>query len=414
MVFLYLGGRTNVLVDKFFRLSHTEYWLLHRWLGRLAAAEGIIHGALEFERSHFYPSAIHISLLVSLSTLALLSIIYIRRAIYELFLQAHLTLSIAVLALVWLHIHPLDVFLLSCLTSSASLFLAQKVLWVIFTVRRNHGSHSLSRLDIRRFPRSGLHQPVLQIRIDVKKSWVARPREYIYLILPRLRSMGLGVLESHPFMIAWTIEDEETQLRTVVLLVQVCKGFTQRLQFANPLGSTIIDGPYGGHEVDTLVKYDKILLLSSGIGIAAQLESARYLILAHDKKTARIRRLTILWRLDTTDDFQWAEEFLLQLHDMAESRNILNIHLFHPGGNEYKIEARRENIFSRAGSVDIPWILNKEWGVEAGNMLVSVCGTPDFELQARQAVRRSPYRIDFQASDFQPSDFYREQYPVLV
>jgi predicted ferric reductase len=212
-------------------------------------------------------------------------------------------MSIAVLVLVWRHIRRLDAFLLSCLTISASLFLAQKVIWVIMAVRRNRSSGTVPRLDIRRFPRSGLHQPVIQIRFDIKTPWVAKPGHYIYLTLPRLRSLGLGALESHPFMISWTLEDVQTQVKTVILLIQVGRGFTHRLQFANPLGSVIIDGPYGGHEVDTMIRYDKVLLLSSGIGIAAHLEYARYLILAHNTKKARVRRLTVVWKLDTLSRF---------------------------------------------------------------------------------------------------------------
>jgi hypothetical protein len=61
MVFLYLGGRTNIAVDKLFRLSHTEYWLLHRWLGRIAAVEGIVHGGIQFAHSQSLPSALQIS-----------------------------------------------------------------------------------------------------------------------------------------------------------------------------------------------------------------------------------------------------------------------------------------------------------------------------------------------------------------
>lgn len=315
MMFLYLGGRTNIAADKLFRLSHTEYWLLHRWLGRIAAAEGMIHGAMQVSRSRSLPSVIQISvrlkiftikhvmadskqLLASLSLLALLSVLHVRRAIYELFLQTHLALSIAVLILVWLHLRRLDAFLLSCLTVAASLFLAQKVLWVILIVRRNYGTKSVSQMTVHRFPRSGLHQPVIQVRIDVKQPWRVKPGQYIYLTLPRLRSLGLGMLESHPFMISWTIEDKQTRVKSIVLLAQVRRGFTQRLQFANPLSSKIIDGPYGGKEIDILARYDTILLMSSGIGIAAHLEAARFLLLAHNKQTARIRRLTILWKLE--------------------------------------------------------------------------------------------------------------------
>jgi hypothetical protein len=61
MIFLYVGGRTNLFVDKIFRLSHTEYWLLHRWLGRVATLEGMVHGALEVARSRSFPSALRIS-----------------------------------------------------------------------------------------------------------------------------------------------------------------------------------------------------------------------------------------------------------------------------------------------------------------------------------------------------------------
>jgi hypothetical protein len=77
-------------------------------------------------------------------------------------------------------------------------------------------------------------------------------------------------------------------------------------------------------------------------------------------------------QLTRPGDFHWAEEFLLQLHDMAEKRNILNIHLYHPDG---KLEAPRKSIFAEAAPIDIPWVVNREWGVEAGNMLVS--GKPD-------------------------------------
>jgi hypothetical protein len=46
LLVLYLGGRSNFLVDKIFRLSTTEYHLLHRWIGRITLIEGLIHGTL--------------------------------------------------------------------------------------------------------------------------------------------------------------------------------------------------------------------------------------------------------------------------------------------------------------------------------------------------------------------------------
>jgi hypothetical protein len=61
------------------------------------------------------------------------------------------------------------------------------------------------------------------------------------------------------------------------------------------------------------------------------------------------------------------------------------------------------------------WFIENEWGAEAGNMLIAgktrvayttfianyiVCGSPQFKLRARKAVRSSSYEIDFRNSVF--------------
>jgi hypothetical protein len=50
LVILYLGGSSNVVLDKVFRLSLTEHQLLHRWVGRVTVVEGLTHGILEFSQ----------------------------------------------------------------------------------------------------------------------------------------------------------------------------------------------------------------------------------------------------------------------------------------------------------------------------------------------------------------------------
>ena len=104
-------------------------------------------------------------------------------------------------------------------------------------------------------------------------------------------------------MIAWVSENEKGQATTIILLVQCYRGFTRRLKIANTDLPALIDGPYGGLEADSLTKYDKILLMSNGIGIAAHLYTARYLLFAHNQQTARVRRLTVVWVLETQGIF---------------------------------------------------------------------------------------------------------------
>jgi hypothetical protein len=47
IVFLYIGSRLNIILDKVFRLLHQEHHLLHRWIGRVLVTEGIIHGTMD-------------------------------------------------------------------------------------------------------------------------------------------------------------------------------------------------------------------------------------------------------------------------------------------------------------------------------------------------------------------------------
>jgi hypothetical protein len=65
VVFLYIGGRSNIILDKFFRLSHQEHHLLHRWIGRVSVTEGLIHGTIAMLQSgpSFNPIDVSVSLL---------------------------------------------------------------------------------------------------------------------------------------------------------------------------------------------------------------------------------------------------------------------------------------------------------------------------------------------------------------
>lgn len=48
MIVLFVGGRTNIAIDKVLKWSMTEYSFLHRWVGRVSVVEALIHGLLEY------------------------------------------------------------------------------------------------------------------------------------------------------------------------------------------------------------------------------------------------------------------------------------------------------------------------------------------------------------------------------
>ncbi|KAF2849416.1 hypothetical protein T440DRAFT_508606 [Plenodomus tracheiphilus IPT5] len=410
LVVLFLGGRSNLLVDKIFRLSNAEYHLLHRWVGRVAVIEGLAHATISITKTRVATPALDISLYAILGIIALFSVIYIRRRMYELFLRTHFLGSVAFLILLWFHIRQPDTHLFTCLVASATLLLTQKLSCLLFFLYRNLSSGPSCQASIVRFPQSGSGEEVLQVRLNVKRPWTVVPGQYVYISLPALRIFYLGFLESHPFMVAWPIYDDRGQLESIVLLVQTCRGFTRRLQMSKTTSSAFIDGPYGGVETESLGGYDKVLLMSCGIGLASHLGTARHLLLAHNRQTARIRRLTLVWLLESQEQMRWAEDFLCALDDM-DSRQILTVFLFYPDhiegsseGRATKFQAPRKRMLSLSGKLDMSWFIESEWGAEAGNMLLAVCGSPRFELRARQAVRSSTHHIDFRNSMFLPDE----------
>jgi len=74
----------------------------------------------------------------------------------------------------------------------------------------------------------------------------------------------------------------------------------------------IVDGPYGGHT--DLNNFDKVLLMARGIDLVAQLLSARHLVQAHLDQTARVRRLSLIWILESKGTFATLPLPLITLH----------------------------------------------------------------------------------------------------
>lgn len=92
-------------------------------------------------------------------------------------------------------------------------------------------------------------------------------------------------------MVAWTQEDPTS----LVLLSRCSPGFSYKLVRAGEVISASIDGPYGGIDIHRLGSYDKVLFIASGLGITAHFLAINHLLRAHDKQTARVRHLTLLW-----------------------------------------------------------------------------------------------------------------------
>lgn len=113
------------------------------------------------------------------------------------------------------------------------------------------------------------------------------------------KSAFFGLFQTHPYMVAWSSVNENGHT-VIYFLVQSRHGFSKRLRSMDVGASSIIHGPFGGEQ--SLRGFEKVLLLSSGIGIASQLLHIRDLLRAHNGRTDRVRRISIAWVVENESE----------------------------------------------------------------------------------------------------------------
>ncbi|KAK7179080.1 ferric reductase like transmembrane component [Paraphaeosphaeria sporulosa] len=369
---LYLGGRTNYIADKILRLQLNEYALLHRWMGRICVAQGLVHGFVNAATSR--APIVETTLLSLVVALGCLSFMHLRRYMYEVFLKTHLLFALALAVVLWFHVRRSSTRASVCLGAASAAWLLQHVIWLVRLIHQTSGSRSTP--------------------IDLG------PGQYIYITLPRLSLHTLGLIQSHPYVIAW-IDGQD-----ITILVERNKGFSNAI-FALPTATThsaMVDGPYG--RVQSLGQYDKVLLLASGIGVAAHVLHIRHLLEAHKDKSVRVRRVALTWFLETPEQERWADKFLKRLRDIDSNntygRQIFVLKKYIPGAVEYQSQDLRYSITPTV--LDLSAEIDGEAGVEGGNTAVLVCGNPHFENAVRKGVRSSKRDIHLFMTGFRPEE----------
>ncbi|PVH90463.1 hypothetical protein DM02DRAFT_665049 [Periconia macrospinosa] len=367
LVPLFLGGRTNLFIDRILRLSLDDYTLMHRWLGRVCVLLGLVHGIVNSVTSS--SSTSETILLSILASLGVLSFIYIRRLKYEVFIKTHLMLALVLIGFLWFHVCFYKSKAVICLGIATGLWSLQHIVWFARLIYRNP-TPSTSNVAFRH------HQGPAQaaeLTIQLEKPWDVSPGQYVYLTFPSLARNRAGFIQTHPYVVAWVDGSD------ITVLIQRLKGFSDAL-FASK-GSryrTVVDGPYGSYQ--SVENYDKVLFMASGIGIAAHLLAIKHLLASHNDCKARVRRITLVWFLETTEQEMWAQGFLDKLIE-TDDRDIFTSATFTPGvianGDSvarytYDINGassiRRRHIRTNK-PLDVSWYIEQESKLEAGNMI---------------------------------------------
>lgn len=139
----------------------------------------------------------------------------------------------------------------------------------------------------------------IRVRLILPRPVKAMAGQYINLWLPSLGLLSWA--QTHPFIItSWS----RTEQGVLDLLVEPRGGLTKTLVYqahaapkSNFSSLALYSGPHGISEcVD---KYESVLLVASGAGIAAIIPYAKKLIHGYNTCTSHVRRMHLIWQVES-------------------------------------------------------------------------------------------------------------------
>jgi hypothetical protein len=308
LVFLF-SGRNNILLY-LTNWSHSTFLLLHRWVGRIFGVYVIVHsilGLVLYVKEGMFASNEKMAwwiwgIIATLTTSLMLvvSTLWFRRKSYELFLISHILLAIFTLVGCWYHVF----------IRFGLIFGYQQYLYISFAVWSFDRSSRLLRIlktGIKRSKITDLGNGYVQVDVQGVR-WEATPGKHAYVYFPTLNRMRPW--ENHPFSVLPTsllqsyhhsltaphsdntssnrsdhMDIEKNGISTtskraqaaesdstagVSFFIRKSTGITKFLaEHDNVL--TLLDGPYPNNPTESVLKCDRLVIISGGIGITGVL-----------------------------------------------------------------------------------------------------------------------------------------------
>jgi len=220
----------------------------------------------------------------------LLSLPVFRKPSYELFLRSHQVLAFLCAYALWRHLSSKSLLVRICLYISTGMFGLTSSLQLCSILYRNANFR-------RGFPRVRVTKVSggIKVTVIVPSRLQIKPGQYINLWIPSISFWSF--LQSHPFVVASCTEGQQT---TLELLIGPQKGLSSKFLRNSTYDSdslALFSGPHGLSA--PLAEFETVLLVASGLGIAAQLPYLRHLIRGYNDFQVRTRRIHLVWQLES-------------------------------------------------------------------------------------------------------------------
>lgn len=237
----------------------------------------------------------------------MISLPFVRKLSYELFLRAHQGLTIVSVYGIWRHL-PKDTLLprlylyigVSAFTSTSCLHLAG-IFYRNGMFSRNGCPRAVISSHTRQssIEQEGYLDTPFKIRLILPRPVKVGAGQYVNLWLPTVSFWSWT--QTHPFTITSWSQGKQAVLE---FLVQPRRGLTatiaRQMRVIGPDGYSslaLYSGPHGLSEpVDN---YENVLLVAGGAGLSAVLPYAKRLIHGYNTCTSHVRRVHLIWQVET-------------------------------------------------------------------------------------------------------------------
>lgn len=243
---------------------------------------------------------------------------FLRRLSYEIFLRTHQTLAGLSIYGIWRHL-PIDTdFPRFYVYIALGILLSTSCLQLLISLYRNglFTGHGCPRAVVSNYPHrkteakdtdidnTGDTNGTMKIRLILPRPVEVMAGQYINLWLPSISLWSW--MQTHPFMVtSWQPHGKQD---TLDLLVGSRNGLSADLfRLASAVGESAIpllalySGPHGASA--SVGNYESILLVATGLGIAAVIPYIRKSIYSYNTCTSQIRRIHLVWQIESTGEY---------------------------------------------------------------------------------------------------------------
>ncbi|KAF2114521.1 ferric reductase like transmembrane component-domain-containing protein [Lophiotrema nucula] len=424
-----LAGRNNPFIT-LTGISFDTMNLIHRWFGRIVVLEALTHTLAYFTNkvhTKGWPAlgeSITGSAFIMWGFIGTVCFFFIliqspspvRHAFYETFLHLHICAAALALAAVWIHLNGRPQQQL--LYGVVALWAIERTVRLVRLFMRNVGNGG-TKADVEVLPGDAL-----RVTVRMARPWRFRPGQHAYLYMP-----SVGLWTNHPFSLAWSDEEEDLNISSMVtdekglpmnrqdilekhktsmsFIVRRRTGFTEKLYKKADLSAAgkftttaFVEGPYGGEDLSS---YGTVMLWAAGIGITHQVPHVRDIVTAYANGTTATRRVTLVWIIQSPEHLEWIRTWMTQILSMPRRREILKILLFVTRPRSTKeIHSPSSSVQMFPGKPNVQALVDQEMQEGIGAACVSVCGTGGLADDLRRAVRNRErqWNVDFREESF--------------